>query len=325
MNIIEKIDVGLQSRKLFKNWISILFSYLLNNNTLYAILKSGKELEISREMFSYLMYKSYNGEVLSIDYDNKNSLLILNNEIIIDLTTISKHKTKNLTAIIKAYKNGWRYANGYYEKNGVKFRYLTSAVFETFENKIYDEEVKEKEIVDVGANIGDTAIYYAINGARKIIALEPLPSIYTKAKINITLNNLEDKIIFLNAALGDNRGKIHVPEEISIEDSTIFSSLKPKGNYEVDVITLKDVLKLLKKPYLLKMDCEGCEASVILNNYEDILNFHEIIMEYHSYITKIPVITLKKKLSRDYNCEMINCSVMNDINKVGMMKCIKLS
>ena len=34
-------------------------------------------------------------------------------------------------------------------------------------------DVKGRDVIDVGANTGDTALYFILNGARKVIAVEP--------------------------------------------------------------------------------------------------------------------------------------------------------
>jgi FkbM family methyltransferase len=41
-------------------------------------------------------------------------------------------------------------------------------------------------VIDVGAGVGDTAILFALRGAKKVIALEPFPSLYEEALINIS-------------------------------------------------------------------------------------------------------------------------------------------
>lgn len=42
-------------------------------------------------------------------------------------------------------------------------------------------DLKDRLVVDVGANIGDSTIYFAKNGARKVIALEPIKKNYDMA------------------------------------------------------------------------------------------------------------------------------------------------
>ena len=63
-------------------------------------------------------------------------------------------------------------------------------------------DVKGKDVVDVGANVGDTAIYFALKGAKHVYAFEPYPYSYNIAKKNIKLNHLEDRITLLNEGCG---------------------------------------------------------------------------------------------------------------------------
>jgi len=51
------------------------------------------------------------------------------------------------------------------------------------------------------------------------------------------------------------------------------------------------------------MDCQGCEFDVILNDYEHVKLFKELIFEYHPYAVNKPVNALLRTLQRDYQCE----------------------
>lgn len=61
----------------------------------------------------------------------------------------------------------------------------------------YDEDyrfllpVQNKIVVDVGANIADSSIYFTHNGAKQVIALEPFARNYELAKQNIILNKMK--------------------------------------------------------------------------------------------------------------------------------------
>ena len=69
-------------------------------------------------------------------------------------------------------------------------------------------------IIDIGANIGDSSIYFALNNAKKVIALEPYPYSYNQALKNININNLNNKIVLLNAGYGED-------SEIKIDENKI--------------------------------------------------------------------------------------------------------
>jgi len=53
-------------------------------------------------------------------------------------------------------------------------------------------------------------------------------------------------------------------------------------------MTLGDLLGMVEDPYLLKMDCESCEAQVILGPERERLKaFEHIIFETHLHITGV--------------------------------------
>ena len=53
-----------------------------------------------------------------------------------------------------------------------------------FNNEYADLDIKDKIVIDVGANIGDSSIYFALRGAKKVIAIEPFPENFDLAKIS---------------------------------------------------------------------------------------------------------------------------------------------
>ena len=73
-----------------------------------------------------------------------------------------------------------------WEKGNIKFKPIYYEIIETFENEAYGYvDVKNKSVVDVGAFVGDTAIYLAIKGAKKVIVIEPHPGAYEELVENI--------------------------------------------------------------------------------------------------------------------------------------------
>ena len=151
--------------------------------------------------------------------------------------------------------------------------------------------VKGKEVVDVGANIGDTAIYFAVNGAKHVYAFEPYPFSYKIAVKNIKLNKLEKKVTLLNEAIGEENKTIYIDENYENTDGDDLKEFK-KGK-KIKVVTLEEIVKKFNlKNAVLKMDCEGCEYNSILNTPNKVLrNFEQIMIEYH-----YGYLDLKKKL-----------------------------
>jgi tRNA/tmRNA/rRNA uracil-C5-methylase (TrmA/RlmC/RlmD family) len=98
--------------------------------------------------------------------------------------------------------------NRYVHVGPVKFIRDRAMIYETFIKQMYSVvDVRGKTVIDIGAYVGDTAIYFVLRGARKVIALEPNPFAYQEMLENIKLNGLEDKIIPVNAALARKRAR----------------------------------------------------------------------------------------------------------------------
>ena len=75
----------------------------------------------------------------------------------------------------------------------------------TLSEIFYDEDyaklpVQNKIVIDVGGFNGDSAIYFTLKGAAKVISLEPYPKNYEIANKNIYKNNFENTVVLLNAA-----------------------------------------------------------------------------------------------------------------------------
>lgn len=139
---------------------------------------------------------------------------------------------------------------------------------------------KSRDIVDIGANIADSSIYFALEGARRIIAIEPFLKNYEIANHNILINNLSSKITLLHAACASKDGKIFT-------DSSYEGVFKPHTGsaqiVKIDCLTLKHILSQYKlESPALKIDCEGCEYDLILQSDPRIIQeFSAIQIEYH--------------------------------------------
>jgi len=215
---------------------------------------------------------------------------------------------------------GWKHKWNYWEKNRVKFKHLYNAIYETFEEKQWGFlKVKNKNVLDIGAFVGDSPIYFVLKGAKKVYAIEPHPDAYKEMLANIRLNSMKNKIIPINMGINYEKDYIIIPKgKINIEGSLF----KPKGNgIKIPAGKLSDIIdKYNIDAQVLKMDCEGCEYNIILKDYDTIKEFDEIGFEYHAYNTKIPVSKLLEKLNKDFTYKLI----IDGMNiELGMLYCIR--
>lgn len=116
-------------------------------------------------------------------------------------------------------------------------------------------------VVDIGANIGAFSIYAAHFGA-KVFAVEPEPNNLEALNKNISLNNMQDKIVVCNYGISDHDG-IAVINDLgggsTIKDDGVFGS-------EINLITFDNFLHKngISEIDVLKIDVEGSEPDIIL-------------------------------------------------------------
>jgi len=112
----------------------------------------------------------------------------------------------------------------------------------------------------------------------------------------------------INAALSN--GPVSVPCDYDVFSSGVFSTLKGSGPCKVPGVALGDLLNMVEDPYLLKMDCEGYEAQVILGPERERLRaFEHIMFERHPYITGVSnekLLASLKELGFECRLHMVN-------------------
>jgi len=248
-------------------------------------------------------------------------------------------KKSDAYVIDLAVKNGWVYdlTNGFWLKGNVRFKHMHWPILEVFDFGNYEGiDVNGKVVIDVGAFVGDTAIYFLLKGAKKVIAIEPLPANYEELLYNIHLNNMEGRIIPINAMVSNRHMIVEIPTNvpINIRGGSINEFKRHgAGDYvNIESITLSDVINKFKvnpANAVLKLDCEGCEYDIILNDYEHVKLFKEVIFEYHAYVTNRSVTELISAMNKDFSCQLMNKEFykkyFNNYTKdqLGLMRCVR--
>jgi FkbM family methyltransferase len=157
---------------------------------------------------------------------------------------------------------------------------------ETFLKEDYgDFSVKNGTVIDVGAFIGDTAIYFATKGAKRVLAFEPAPPTFHIAQENIKMNKLQNAIEIRNKAVGRREGeeKFRFTSSRPGGSSMVFPDTRPSRYYQVKTTTLNQVMSEVGYVDLLKMDCEGAEYQILPLALKDgnLKNISNIILEVH--------------------------------------------
>ena len=239
MGIVTKLRQLKPYYKLYSNWLYILYSIFKKNKNIKVKLRCGTINDIEFENIFDYTFKNY--------YDISHG--------VITLGTL-KLKLK--------------------DENADMYNGDIGAVFIKEDYKWL--KPKNNVVIDIGANIGDTSIYFALNGAKRVIALEPFPYSYRMALENISNNGYDKQIILLNA------GYV-LDSEIIVEDKLTGTGdqLIPSENgIKIRIFSLKTILANYKiDSALLKMDCEGCEYNLLNEDDITLKKFKRIQIEYH--------------------------------------------
>jgi hypothetical protein len=215
-----------------ENWYAIPLIFLSGKNNRFILrLRSGKTVALG----SWKEFKAY-------WYSPQNTRDLIGNRI---KMSIGKDKIR-----IRYKGRGLAFRI----RNDRELRMMLYHIYENFVNRQYEWlNAGGNLVVDIGASVGDTAIYFAANGAKHIYAYEPDASAYRSALDGIAMNRLDDKITFENNACGS--------KHVTLNDIVSKHSIR-KG--------------------VLKIDCEGCEYGLFQVANEDTLKrFKRIIIEYH--------------------------------------------
>jgi FkbM family methyltransferase len=211
----------------------------------------------------------------------------------------------------------------YVDFMGLRFRDVFRSMVEVFvEGQWGFLDVRDRQVIDVGAFNGDSAIYFVTRGASRVIAVEPHPKAYMEMLKNLELNNLLGRVIPVNVALGKG-DYVELPVDVSLDYviDKIYEGLFNRRSMTVKIrsITLGELLNLTgAEPDVLKLDCEGCEYDIIEHDYETLRLFRELGIECHPYLRGKELGDCLKILSRDFRC-----SVVNNLKSRAIIHCIR--
>ncbi len=332
--MLRTIRVASKSRGIFKNWFSAGVRYFLWRHSLVrtdqirVVCWDGDSANMSISVFGDVLNAYFDGDI--IGYSCSDNAVITKDGVKIPTEELLMSNVWR-----EALRLGWNYDsnNGYWVKDGVKFRHMHWPILETFDYGQYgDVDVNGKVVLDIGAFVGDTPIYFALRGAKLVYAIEPLPANYLEMLDNVKLNGLDSLIIPINIAIDYERRFIEIPRstEPELRGSSVARMRSSKGEVvRVEARALRELLSQLpQRPSILKMDCEGCEFDVILNDYESVRSFDVVVFEYHAYEVNKPLTLLISRMV-DFECHLINEQFYSKFfpkfnqNKLGMIRCTK--
>ena len=324
MNIVHWLKVVLATRKLFYNWFSALVVaiYLFINRNI-----AGRELFVrfrcnNNNKYMLKVYSYFN--IISA-YRNGWFKLLCNNELIGRFWGAVDLLDKDGRLVLRT-------PDGYL----LALDPLDLTIFaETWLHEIHylGFDLSDWFVLDIGAFVGDTALYYAKRGAF-VVAVEPLPNNYGMLLKNLDLNPaLKPRIVPINVALAGEDGFMDINYGGGIDGgATVYTTRR--SSVRIRSMKLSTLIKELEgmgidinkfKVRVLKADCKGCEYEIV---DDDALRLFDIVkIEYSGYLVNKTYHVLKEKLeAMGFRCRAWahNYSALGiGLDRHGILTCIK--
>ena len=273
-----------------------LFDSLVGINISSAILSGSNFLEANKYIenpWDIVLYKIRAKSAVLVKFRSGRSYLIDSDESYMKMfksrlffeELFSFYNNKIPGFSLKIYDS---FVEFHYDKKRVKMMYdspyqlanTSGMIYENFVHEQYNKlDVSGKKVVDIGANVGDSAIYFALRKSKKVYAFEPYPYSYNLAIKNIKANGMDGKVEVFNMGVGS-EGTLIVDGQSHFGDEM----LKPSRNgKKIRMIDLSSIIKLIgNEKAVLKIDCEGSEYDILLNSSTGSLKrFDQVIVETH--------------------------------------------
>lgn len=170
-------------------------------------------------------------------------------------------------------------------------------LIEIYIEKKYGGSFHDYNVIDIGTSNGDSSIFFAFWGAKKVVGIEPFVESFQLAVRNVKESGLENKVTLVNKALSAVSGPIvlltyeNSPNANSVDEANMVKIDDKKISRKVEGVKLEDVVNMFQGEGidLLKLDCEGCEyralQSVDIKTYRKI---ERIMLEYHNGLQFLP-------------------------------------
>jgi FkbM family methyltransferase len=252
--LLNTVKILLKYRKAYRNYLSVIKHIIQKRYPAEAILRNGQKIMLSNFELSYNLSRLQDQQKVAFDIENDTVLIS-------DPTDLNSESLR--------LKGGLR--------NGETVNIFVQDIYRNF-------PIKGKIVIDVGANIADSCIYFVSHGAKRIVGIEPLIENYELAEQNVKLNNFSNRISIVLAGCGARPGCVNIDVNRRNGIGWQLSSSSYRGN-TIPLLTLEQILQqsnVGQDEAALKLDCEGCEYDVVLSSPDNVLRrFSSILIEYH--------------------------------------------
>ena len=154
---------------------------------------------------------------------------------------------------------------------------------------------KNAVILDIGANIGNHSVYWAVkSNTKRVYSFEPVQDTFKILKKNVEINDLNNKIKIFNIGLSNRKinGSVSFYDRRNIGGTPVKQN--PNGNLSLDKL---DNIKIKENAVdFVKIDVEGHELEVLQGARETLIKYKPTVFieafpdsrpKVHEYLTNL--------------------------------------
>ncbi|MCX7764844.1 MAG: FkbM family methyltransferase, partial [Bacteroidia bacterium] len=120
---------------------------------------------------------------------------------------------------------------------------------EIFVQKQYGTNYKGLRVLDIGGYHGESAIFFVLMGAQRVVCVEPYPPALSRIRENLRLSGTEEHVKVIAAAVGAERGEgVLFVSEVDSQSNTLqgVGRSEAPANFsssvKVPILTFEDIL-----------------------------------------------------------------------------------
>lgn len=139
-------------------------------------------------------------------------------------------------------------------------------------------------VFDIGANVGNFAMYAVKTGASRVVAFEPVQKNYELMLKNIQNNNMPQVEAHMLAVDGDSGVVTMHMSEVDTAHSITHEAFDQQGDISVEAVTIEQFCQKhsISKIDFLKVDCEGAEYQIFEKISDQMLGLiNKVAIEHH--------------------------------------------
>ena len=146
-------------------------------------------------------------------------------------------------------------------------------------------------LFDVGANSGFLSLTRCQrNPNLQAVCFEPHPDTFLVLQRNVALNHLQDRVVAVNTAVGEQSGTLQLYQTESDSMAAVSTQTLTNGALNkilVSVVSLDEYCEQHNRwPDAIKIDVEGYEEHVLLGAPKTLERAKHVVLEWHSEVLR---------------------------------------